>query len=206
MITALKHLFLVVLLLIATAPAPAQANSDTEIEKLNAELSTAYAARDYDKALIAANKLVELNTQRLGKDHIDVAKALKNRGFLEHLKGDDKHAENTLSAAMRIFKNQNDLSNVDAASFGSLLETLAKIKSQDKFEAGEGYLELALQMREKGNGGNSRDVAYVLANLGNRKYWHREFKPAADLYKRSLLILARLPSIPSETDRATVYA
>jgi hypothetical protein len=177
-----------------------------EIAMLNGDLVTAYNAKKYDEALVSAKRLVEATTQKFGKDSIPVALALKNKGFIEHAKGDDKQADKTLSEAMRIFKAQAELSNADAASFGSLLETLAKIRSQDKFESGESLLESALQWREKGNGANSKEVAYVLANLANRKYWHREFKPAAELYKRSLLILSKLPVSPAETDRVTIYA
>ncbi len=182
----------------------AQSTADVEVAKLNAEMAKHYSKGDYDAALPVANTIVELVTQKFGKNHLRTAKALKNRGFIENAKGDTDKAESTLDDAVSIYKKYPDLDKADGASFAELLETLGAIRFRVRKPSARSTLELALEWREKINGPEATETAEPLAILAGLHFWNREYKTAAALYKRALLILAKNGE-PSNDDLIIVY-
>lgn len=195
---------LIVGLLSMVGTFPAQSGVDAEIAKLNSEMSELYSKGDFNAALPVANRIVELSTQKFGKNDLMTAKALKNRGFIENAKGDTKRAESTLDDAADVFRKNPDLNKADSASFAELLEILGGIRFRERAPSAQNTLELALKWREKSNGSDAAETAAPLTLLASLHFWNREYKTAAELYKRALLILAKSLDAPSD-DLTTVY-
>ena len=183
----------------------AQGGQDAELTRLNAELSKAYAAGNYETALTFATKIVEISRQSFGKEGRHVASPLKNLGFVQMAKGDGKAGQKTLEEAVSIFKKYADLNQAEGSAFASALETVAAIKMQGETSAGEENLELALKWREKSNGPDSASTATTLATLANVKFWKRDYPAAAAFYKRALLIMAKTTKDLTEDNISIVY-
>lgn len=164
---------------------------DQELAKLNSELARAYAQEKYDDALALSSRIVELVTQRYPKTDLNLARALKNHGFIENAKGDTKRAGGTLDDAAEIYKKHPNLNKADGSSFAGLLEALATIKMASSFTSGASYLEQALKWREKSNGPEAAETGAALARLANIKFWTRDYKAASEMYERALLIVAK---------------
>lgn len=163
----------------------AQSGSEAELAKLNSELVKAYSAGDFDAALAAARKLVDLSIEKFGKQHISTAKALQNRGAVEIAKGDDKAAEKTLEDSVDIFRRQADIGNLDPVIFADVIESLARIRMKKNVFLGEGLLKEALELRE-GVAPGSPQIANTLASLANISFWKRDFKRSVEQYTRAL--------------------
>ncbi|NOT47890.1 MAG: TonB family protein, partial [Acidobacteria bacterium] len=182
----MSRIFVVItILFLSMSSLSAQSISDDEIKKVSAELTKAYSAKNYDEALIAANKIVELSVAKFGKQDLATAKALKNRGFVEAAKGDAKSAENSLEDAADIFRKQTTLSKADAGNFAELLESLAGLKMKRDLLLGEGLLKEAIEQREKSEP-NSASMGFALASLANINFWKRDYKKSAEQYDRAL--------------------
>src|SRR5687767_5380371 len=104
-----RVVLLIGLFLLPVGAAHAQDTSDSELAKANADLARYYKSGDLNKALVAAERLVQIVTLRHGSDHLTTAKALKNRGRIEDQKGDTKRAKRTLEDAVEIYRKQKDL-------------------------------------------------------------------------------------------------
>lgn len=178
---------IVVIIMASTAVLFAQGAADDEIAKLNRELTAAYSAKNYDQALAASRKVVDLSIAKFGKQNIATARALKNRGFVEAARGDAKASENSLEDAANIYKKQSELSSADAANFAELLESLAGLKMKRDLLLGEGLLKDAVEQREKA-ALNSAPLAFTLASLANISFWKRDYGKSAEQYRRSLEI------------------
>ena len=199
-------LFLSACILIFPASATAQSDIDAQISVLNLSLKKDFDAGKYDQALVAANKLVDLYTQKFGKNHVAAANALKNRGFVENAKGDVKQAGNTLEDALDIYKKQPELNKADQLNFISVYESLASIKMQVSTASGERYLTEALRLREKAGDFDSSQLAATIVGLANIKYWARDYIAASDMYKRALLIMAKRTTDLTDDKRAAIHA
>lgn len=186
-------IILILVLLVLSVGVQAQSGPDAEIAKLNTEMAAHYRKGDFDVALPTAGRIVEIAVARFGRNDLTTAKALKNRGMIENARGDSKKAAETFSDAADIFKKQPDLDKADAANFAELLEILGGIKLRERSPSAESTLELALKWREKANGPDAVEIIQPLAGLANLKFWNREYKPAAELYKRALLLAAKNP-------------
>lgn len=178
----------VLTLLFSALGISAQSGQDKDIATLNSELGKVYLKSQYDEAMSLAKQVVELVKKRYPGDDLGLARALKNRGFVENAKGDSKEAAKTLEVAAEIFKKHPDLSKVDGSSYASTLEALAAIKRGPK---GEELLELALKWRERSSGPDSRETATTLARLANFKFWNRDYKTASEMYRRALFTTAK---------------
>src|SRR5688572_12769741 len=99
----LKIVLLIGLLSFSAGFAAGQGAGDVELKKLNTELVQHYSKRDFEKALVAANRLIEI-VRLDGKDSLAMGVALKNRGMVEQAKGDEKSAEKSFDEAVDIFK------------------------------------------------------------------------------------------------------
>jgi tetratricopeptide (TPR) repeat protein len=191
--------------LICFADVHAQSTIDAEIIRLNAELSQAYATQKYDKALVAAKKLVDLSKQKYGKTDVAVARALKIRGRVENTMGDWYEGSKSFGEAADIFKKQTDLSKADGASFAEVLEALADLHREGFPYDAERELNLALKWREKSNGAESFEAARTIGDLANVKFWNHDYIGAAELNRRSLLLLSKIPAEWTRELRVATY-
>jgi len=174
------------LILLFTAFSEGQNVSDAEFQKLNTELSQYYKSRDFEKALVAADRIVAIVKERYGKDHPATAVVLRNRGYVEIEKGDVKRAEKTFEEAIDIFKKQKVISKEEGATLAELLEEVGRIRSKEDLYGSEGIFKEALAWREKSNGPDAVETATPLVFLANIGYWKREYKKSAVLYGRAL--------------------
>ncbi len=201
----LKTAVLTGLILFTAVLVAAQNAVDSEFMKLNSELAQYYSKGDFDKALVAAKRLVQIMEQDKGKDSLGVGVAIKNRGMVEQAKGDDKSAEKSFEEAVRVFKKHSEsLSKPEGASFAELLENLGRLRADKALLQTEGIFKEALEWRERSNGPDAAQTATPLVYLANIKFWQRHYKSSAAMYSRALGNLVKSPTASKE-DITLVY-
>lgn len=106
---------------------------------------------------------IQIDEQRVGPDHFDVARDLYNLATLHSSKGDWADAETVLRRAIGIFELQlgHEHPNV-AMALGKLGSVLHR---QDRFADAEAALRRALQIQECAQGPDHERVAGTLHNL-----------------------------------------
>jgi TonB family protein len=179
--------------------------SGAEFRKLSIDMKESYAKGDYDKALVIADRLVEIAEQELGKNDLGTGQALKNRGLIEAAKGDEKQAEKSFDAAVDIFKKHKDtLSKTEGADLASLLENLGRIRAKSDVFWTESIFKEALDWRERSNGPDAVETVTPLVQLANIQFWRRDFKKSAAFYTRALTNLGK-STTASNDDVTFVY-
>jgi TonB family protein len=198
---------LIVCLLVSCALAQnSSSDSDkAELQKTNAEIVQLFQQKKYDEALPLAQKAVALTEQVFGKSSIETARSLRNLGFIQNAKNDTRAAEDTLEAAVGIYKKIPDLDKQNGASFAEILETLGFIKFQKRVDSAESTYELALAWREKSDGVDSIKTARSLSALANINYWKKDYKKAARLFERVMDIVIKNKANRSEEATLIYY-
>jgi len=177
----------------------AQTVSDSEFKKLNNELAQYYSKGEWDKALVVAERLVEISARDHGKDSLAVGMALKNRGVIEQEKGDLKRAEKSFDEGISVFKkNRAGFTKADGASFAELLESLGRIRARTGLLWTEDIFTEALEWRERSNGPNALETATPLARLANIQFARRDYKKSSEYYTRALKILAGISTVDND--------
>lgn len=162
-----------------------------ELKKINLEMVKFYQQQKYDEALPLARKSVELSERVYGKEDLETARSLRNLGFVQYAKADEKAAEETFEKAYDIYKKFPDLDQSNAANLAEMLENLAFIKYQKRIDAAESFYQKALEWREKTVGADSVKVAKPLSALANINYWKKDYKKSAAQFERLLEILSK---------------
>ncbi len=154
------------------------------LQKTNAELTKLYQEKNYNKAIPIAEKLVLMNQNINGENHIDTANALKNLGYIQFINNNKKDAENTLEKAFKVYEKLPNLGQESGKGVAKMLETLATIKYEENLKSGEKYFKTALEWREKYNGKDSPETLTSMAALANISYWDKDYKKSAELFQR----------------------
>lgn len=189
----------------SSAQVPPEDSAKAELQKTNVEIVRLYSQKKYDEALPVAQKAVQLAERQFGRDNLETAKALRNLGFIQNAKGDQKSAENTFEKALDAYKKSPDLDKPTSASLADMIETLAVIKYQRRMESAENLFEQALSWREKSGGANSIKIAAPLSALANISYWRKDYKKAASLLERLLEVSAKNSGISSPDASMAFY-
>ena len=186
-----KTVILLATIIVCVINSTGQPETDPEVQRLNRELGESYLRRDYDKAHKSASRLVEIMTQKHGKNHLATAKALKNRGGIENFKGDKKAAVETFEDTISIYKKLKDLTEPDLRGYADVLEALGTIRAEQDLVSSEGLFKDALELREKTTGPESPEAATPLSFLASINFFRRNFDKASELYARTLASVAK---------------
>lgn len=172
------------------------------LRKTNTELTKLYQEKNYDKAIPIAEKLVLMNQNINGENHIETANALKILGYIQFLKDNKKDAEKNLEKAFKVFEKISNLSQKTGKDVAKMLETLATIKYEENLKSGEKYFKTALEWREKYNGKDSPETLVSLAALANISYWDKDYKKSAELFQRVVEIGMKESDLAADIDVA----
>lgn len=188
----------------ATAQTLPNDSAKADLQKTNAEIVRLFQQGKYDEALPLAQKAVGLTEQIFGKGDLEMARALRNLGFVQNAKNDTRAAEDAFEAALDIYKKFPDLDKQNGETFAEMLESLAFIKFQKRMDSAESNYEMALAWREKTAGADSIKTARALSALANISYWRKDYKKSAKLFQRVLEILGKNTEKASD-ETALVY-
>lgn len=164
----------------------AQTPTKEDLTKTNIEMVKLFNAQKYDEALPIAQKAVQMSEQIFGKEHLETGKALRNLGYVYFNQNNNQEAEKTFERALSIYEKIANSDKETGISLVQMIESLALIKYQKKFETAEDLYKSALSLREKFNGQNSTETLTALNALGNINYWRKDYKKAGVFWKRAL--------------------
>ncbi|MEJ5377094.1 MAG: tetratricopeptide repeat-containing protein, partial [bacterium] len=118
-----------------------------EWEILNQEVMELYRAGKYDRALVLAQKALEVAKQNAGPNHPDVATSLNNLALLYKTQGDYAKAEPLLKRSLAIYEKALGPNNPSVATS---LNNLAELyKTQGDYAKAEPLLKRSLAIYEK---------------------------------------------------------
>lgn len=185
----MKKILLAVIVLYASLSVIAQTISPAlqEANKLSVEVVKLFQEGKYKEALPIAQKVVEINEKELGKNDIEVAKALANLGYVYYLLEDNKKSQEAFERSVEIFESKEKLSKAEYVLVAAMLEKVALIKYDNSNpNSAENYLKKSLTAYEKAGEENSAKAANVLFSLGNLSSADRKYKDSADFFTKSL--------------------
>ena len=134
-----------------------------EWDILNQEAMELYRAGKYDRALVVAQKALQVALQNVGPDHPDVATSLNNLGGLYKTQSDYAKAEPLYKRSLAIMEK---VLGPDHPSVATSLNNLATLyDTQGDYAKAEPLYKRSLAIREKALGPDHPDVASSLNNL-----------------------------------------
>lgn len=98
------------------SPDPSKAAALAEAEELNAQVTSLYNERKYDKALTLAKKVLQIREKALGPDHFLVVDALANVGELLYLRGPRREAVKTYRRYLQTYDKNRSVDLRDTRS------------------------------------------------------------------------------------------
>ncbi len=150
----------------------AGAQNPTDVEALkqaNQNMTEAYSAKNYDKALTFARQILDLNLKIYGDDHEQTAVAYANLGKLYHLREKRREALENYEKSLAIYRKDATKNAENIASttlnIGNLLMSDSDSKVRQNLDRAEGlYLE-SLAIMENKYGKESRETLPPLRSL-----------------------------------------
>lgn len=158
-----------------------------EANKLSGEVVKLFQQGKFKEALPIAQKVVEIEEKELGKNDIEVAKALANLGYVYYLLENNKQSQAAFERSVGIFESKEKLSKEVYVLVAGMLEKIALIKyDNNNPNSTENYLKKSLVAYEKAGEQNSAKAANVLFSLGNLSSANRKYNDSADFFTKSL--------------------
>lgn len=205
----MKNLTLALLIsLVLSVFTGAQTMSDEEIlRQANRGLSESFYARDFDKALLYARQVLELNLKIYGADNRETAIAYSNLGKLYYLKEKHRDAFENYEKALEIYKKD---SAKNAAVIASLMQSVGDVLMSDltnldreRAEKAERMYSESLAILENKSGADAREALPLLKSSTEfYAYRSREDEKLVDktqaLFIRYYLTTAKYD--PADTD------
>jgi tetratricopeptide (TPR) repeat protein len=198
-----KTLLAASILTISLAFCFAQGNDD--LQRLSREMTASWAKGDFNSALAAAERVLQITVAQNGKTSPQTATALRNRAMIAEAKGDIKLATKSYDEAVDILKSRKDsLTPAQKATLADILEGLGTIRAKQDIVFSERIFQEALELRQQVHGPEAVETATPLVQLANVMFWKRDFKRSAEYYSKALPILGKSPNASKE-DTALVY-
>lgn len=145
-------------------------DSRSELADINREVEDLFRKGEYDRAVIAAKRALDLAEKSFGPDHLNVALSLNNLALMYKTKKQFADAEPLYKRSLMIRENAM---GPDHSSVAESLNNLAELYSdQGKFAIAEPLYERSLEIWEKNLGPDHPHVATSLENI-------------ADLYRKT---------------------
>jgi TonB family protein len=156
-----------------------------EADKLSVEVVKLFKDKKYNEALPLAQKVLAMREAELGKNHLAVARAYQNLGYLQSKIGNRKESESSFENAYDIFESNQPLSVTDEKTFADLLEIVALHQAIDgDLSKGEKKLQRAVGLREKLTGRDSLETSNSLQKLSDLYEAKGDYEKAAPLLMR----------------------
>ena len=186
--------FFVLISFVTFAKSQSSNYTNEDLQKMNGEIVKLFQQKKFDEALPLAKKAVEIAEQVFGNNNLETAKALRNLGFIQFFKNDQKAAEDTFEKALNIYKKIPNLNTADGANFAEVAEFLAVIKYINQKGDAESLFELALEWFEKTSGANSIKTSKSLYALANINYWRGSYEKSARYFGRLFDVVIKNPN------------
>ncbi len=158
-----------------------------EAQKISAEVVKLFQQRKYDAALQLAERAISIRESELGKNHISVAQAWRNLGYIQLRREKRKEAGKAFENALGIYEKNQPLSTANEQAFAEILESVAIYEAMngDVVGAEKRFLR-AVELREKINGKESAETANSLLRLAQIYQLKGDYDKAAPLLLRAL--------------------
>jgi len=160
--------------------------SESELNRLTGEVSAFFERGEYDKAIVSAEKLLELTIRMRGEDHEETAMSMYNLAGLYNSQGKYAAAEPLF---LRSLKISEKLFGPNHPTTAVHLGTLALLfLNQDRFDEAEPLFVRALKICEKQLGPDHLDTARALNQLAGLYKYQGRYEESEPLFLRSLKI------------------
>jgi tetratricopeptide (TPR) repeat protein/CHAT domain-containing protein len=166
--------------------APPTAAQQQDIETIYRRYTELYGARNYDAALVEAQKYEAAVKTKFGTSHANYAGALYDLARVYQAQGKYGEAEGLYSRALAI---REKALGPDHLVVATTLNNLAFVDwQQHRYADAEPLYKRALAIRERALGADHPDVASTLNSLGNLYNAQGRYRDAEEPYKRALAI------------------
>lgn len=159
-----------------------------EWQKLNDEVRTLAKQGNYERALVAAKKSLQVAEKDNGPNHTKVAASLNNLAMVYNALNQNAQAEPLYKRSLAIREKALGPNHLDVAT--SLNNMAGLYMSQGKFDKAEPLFKRSLAIKEKALGANHPEVAASLENLAALYNKTGQHKKADPLQKRAATIMA----------------
>jgi CHAT domain-containing protein/tetratricopeptide (TPR) repeat protein len=140
----------------------------------------------YPEAEAHYKRALAIREEKLGADHLDVARSLNNLGGLYLIRGKYSDAEAHHKRALAIREEKLGANHPDVAE--TLVNLAIVYKEQGKYADADGLYKRALAIQERALGANHPDVAETLESLAIVYNTQGKYADAEGLFKRALAI------------------
>lgn len=189
----MKILIAAILIFISLATVQAQGSTETlspdlqEANKLSGEVVKLFGQKKYEEALPLAQKVVRIREKELGKNHLSVAQAWRNLGYIQQRREKIDDAADAFDKAFDIYEANQPLSGNDEKVFTELLEIVATYQANEgNYEKAEKKLQRSLELSEKIYGKYALEVSNPLLKLAQIYQLKLEYENALPLFLRAL--------------------
>ena len=198
-------LFIGLLLLVGSASSFAQ---DAEWKTLNDQVKSLYDKGQYERAVVAAKKALEVAETLTGPEHPDVAESLNDLARAYQAQGRYADAEPLYQRSLAIREKALGPEHPDVAES---LNNLAEVyRVQGRYADAEPFYQRSLAIMEKALGPEHPRVAASLKGLANLYVEQGRYADAEPLYQRSLVINEKVlgpehPDTAASLDNLAVF-
>jgi TonB family protein len=169
------------------SPSPALSAALQEAVKLNSDVIRLFREKKYAEAEPLAQKVINIRTGELGKNHISLAQSYWNLGNIQSLLGKGKEAGDALETAFEVYEKNVPLTGIDEKNFALLLERIGYLQAaKGDFNKAEKKLLQAVELNEKIYGKDALETATALGKLAEIYRAQENYEKAAPLLLRVL--------------------
>jgi tetratricopeptide (TPR) repeat protein/curved DNA-binding protein CbpA len=169
---------------------PTEKESSTDWKALNEESALFYERGQYERALEATNKALEIARKSVGKNHPNYATSLSRLALICDFRGQHEEAKSLYAESLAIREKTLGAHHPDVATN---LNNLALLNAKDsQYGLAEAHQKRALVIWEKTLGPDHLNVATGLNGLGEIYRTQGMFSQAEPLYLQSLKIRERI--------------
>lgn len=164
-----------------------QTSAIEEVQKISLEVVKLFNEKRYDEALPIAQKVIAIRENVQGKNHVDVAPAWRNLGFIQMRRGKLEEAEDAFRRVVKIFESSQSLSVENEKIFAEMLEAVGLYEAFDAdYYGAEKKLKRAIELSEKINGKDAFETANPIYKLAQIYQVQDKYENAAPLLLRAL--------------------
>lgn len=191
----MKNLILILLIALGLISVTAQTGGEKanqaaalqEAQKIGLEVVKLFREKKFDEALPLAQKVITIREGAQGKNHVQVASAWRNLGYVQLQRGKRGEAKDAFRRAVEIFEKNQSLTVQDERNLAEMLEAVALYEAFDgDFVGAEKKLKRAIEIGEKVNGKDALATADPTFKLAQIYLAKGEYENAAPLLLRAL--------------------
>lgn len=156
-------------------------------QKISLEVVKLFKEKKFEEALPLAERVVTIRENAQGKNHVQVAQAYRNLGYIQLQRDKRKEAQSAFEKALGIYETNQSLSVQDERTFAEMLEAVALYEALNgDFLGAEKKFNRAVELREKVNGKDALETANAMLQLSQIYQVKGDYEKAAPLLLRAL--------------------